>query len=718
MKKALLLLATLQLAACGSGSSSSDDTPKDTGTPDTETPTTNPTIPDTTPDNTNPEPQPDNVITGVLLDPYITQAKVCLDVNSNNSCDENELVVETNNSGAFTFTLTAALDADAKIIVLNRGSFQAPDYGYHAGIPYQLPLSSTVPVGENKLVVTPGSTASTTLNIDEATLVSIINQFSDKIGKTLTTADLTTDPFSDLVAHEVDANAIAVLRSNLVLYSVLRTLNAMQAIDTTQAINANFATEALIDTSKTYQLIESIVNNVAAGIDQDLIDEIQTGITQGNQGLIAASQTTMPDISTEVVMSTAAAIADLFVDQSIEAVISGLETHNTGSFTERFDAIATDVINGMATLSAESYLPGLVAELGTKTYGAVNKAHFDSYPSFVRDIIFNNAPLLQQGYECEDGHIALGYTFNSDFSSTSLSTVCTSAIPKQITEQVTTEKHDTEEGIEEDMWANLPAGSLRTSDVAQGCTFKGTVKDETDSPVQFVPMYMAFPAYELEMYVQTDDQGKFEFTHIPVEGHFGFNEVENHSDPQYFFGTYAGVHGAHPAFKTKESVSDFNVRCQNEGDIFTLNPIMKDIAANTKISGTLDTELFGEGFRIEIHAVVPDNTLKLNDTDQPRRAWIMDTIEDESDYNHPHLDLNSETGAYEIRSLAGGDYLFRVTVGKTEQREEFEFDITSNHIISVAAGASVTANLDLDESTSSYTLTVNGNAVSGNYISN
>lgn len=712
MKKIIILLTTLQLVACGGGSSGSDEPSKDLGTPDI-------TEPDTTePDTTEPDTQPANVISGVMLDPYITQAKVCLDANSNAQCDEGEQVVETNEEGYFEFTLETALETQAQILVLNRGSFQEPDYGYHAGIPYQLPLSAVVPVGENQLLVTPASTAMNTMNIDSATLVSIINQFSDKIGKTLSAADLTTDPFANLVAHQIDADALAVLRTNLVLYAVLRTLDAMQSIDTTEAISANFATEALIDTSVTYEVIESIVNHIAGGINQPLIDNIQQVIDQGNQSLIAASQVGMPNISTEVVMSTAAAIADLYIDQAITAVVVGLDTHITGTFDERFDAIAADVIANMNVLSAQENLASLMTTLGTKTYATVNKSHFSEYSSFVRNSIFNAEPLLKEGYECETGHIAVGNRFNEDYSAIQQSTLCTNGIPKQVSAQVNAEKHDESVAVEEDMWANLPVGSLRVSDVALGCTFKGTVKDESGTAIQFIPMYMSFPAYQLEMHVQTDAQGEFSFTHIPVEGHFGFRENENHADPQYFFGTNAGVHGAHPAFKTKESVSDFNVRCFNEGDVFTLNPTMKNIAADTVIKGTIDTALLGQGFKVEIHAEVPNNTLQLNDIDQPRRAWIMDTIGVEEFFDHPHMDFDENTGVYEKRALAGGRYFFRVSVGKTEQRDSFEFEIQTEHVINVAAGEEVTVNLEIDESSKQYTLTIDGDILTGNYTPN
>lgn len=712
MKKIIILLTTLQLVACGGSSSGSDEPSKDLSTPDI-------TEPDTTePDTTEPDTQPANVISGVMLDPYIARAKVCLDVNNNGQCDEGELTVETDDMGRFEFTLEAALEAQAQILVLNRGSFQAPDYGYHAGIPYQLPLSTVVPVGENQLLVTPASTAMNTMNIDGATLVSIINQFSAKIGKAISIEDLESDPFANLVPHQVDADALAVLRTNLVLYAVLRTLDAMQSIDTTDAIAANFATDAVTDTSVTYEVIESIVNHIAGGINQPFIDNIQQVIAQGNQRLIAASQVEMPDISTEVVMSTAAAIADLYIDQAIEAVVAGLDTHTTGTFDERFDAIATDVITSMSALSAQESLPSLITTLGTKTYAAVNKSHFSGYDSFVRNIIFETEPLLKEGYECDTGHIAVGNRFNEDFSATEQSTLCTNGIPKQVSAQVNAEKHDESVTIEEDMWANLPVGSLRVSDVTSGCTFKGIVKDERGAVIQFIPMYMSFPAYQLDMHVQTDAQGQFAFTHIPVEGRFGFRENENHADSQYFFGTHAGVHGAHPAFKTKESVSDFNVRCLNEGDVFTLNPIMKDIAADTVIKGTIDTALLGQGFKIEIHAEVPNDTLQLNDINEPRLAWIMDIIESEEFYNHPHMDFDSNTGVYEKRALAGGRYFFRVSAGKTEQRDSFNFEIQAGHGINVAPGAEAIVNFDIDESSNSYTLTINGDVLTGTYIPN
>lgn len=711
MKKAICMLAALPLVACIDSGGSSGSSPD---------PTDNPADP-TTP---NP-PQSANVINGVLVDPYIADAKVCLDLNENQRCDTDEPTATTDANGEFEFTLDAALSASAQVILLNRGSFQSPNYGYHEGMAYELPLMATVAAGENQIVITPASTAQVLLNVDGATLAAIVNQFSDVIGRTLTAADLEGNPFSDLAQSSIDQNAVAVLRANLALYSILRTLTALESVAGYEDMAATFAADAQDANSATYQLVAGVMQTIAAGIDESVLTSIQNVIDTGNQTLqdslpSGISAPDMPDLSTEVVMSTAVAIADAFISEAVSAVIDGLDTVDSSkTFAENYAVITQSVVTKMQALKDQTTFSDLVLSLGTKTYASVNRSHFAAYIPQIRQGIFSANAELQAGYECEAGHFSLGFVYNQDFTDVESVAVCTSAEPAEISEQLGDYHGEEDVPVDENIWANLPIGRLRVSDQQQGCTFQGIVKDESDAPLAFVPMYFAYPPLELEMYVQTNASGEFQFTHVPLN-------VGDYAADQFFFGTYAGARGPHTQFQNKEAVSDFNIRCENNGDVYAFNPVMKDIVDGTVLTGTVDTELIGDGFRIEISAAVGANNPLFTRNEQTGlvdRAWIMESIEDETHYNHPHMDFNTATGEFTVRKLAGGDYKFRVVVGASGEgetlRPEFEFDLNPADDITIPAGESVSVQLAFDEENQTYTLTGGGaSGVATSYADN
>ena len=55
-------------------------------------------------------------ISGAVMDGYIEDAKVCLDVNSNGACDANELSATTSPNGGYTLDMTGLNTAGLTII--------------------------------------------------------------------------------------------------------------------------------------------------------------------------------------------------------------------------------------------------------------------------------------------------------------------------------------------------------------------------------------------------------------------------------------------------------------------------------------------------------------------------------------------------------------------------------------------------------------------------
>lgn len=687
----LFLLSSIILTGCGSSNDNTNTTndPTTSTTSDTDT-ATNTAV--------------DNNIRGTLVDPYITDANVCLDLNGNNICEADEAITQSDENGQFIFERTEAINNLAQIIVLNRGSFQFPDYGYHNGIPYEVPLAATNLSTDSSTIVTPASTALQQMNIDAATFALILNQFSDKIGQTFTAEDIVNDPYSGIdLSAEISLDTLSRLKANLVIYSILRTTDSFRGLEGYEEFITTFATLAQQPNSAVYALLNSIVDTVSAGLNLELLNTFKDAIITGNQSIAEQSSglaQPLPDLSGQVVLEVATAITDYLIDSSLRVITQELNQDSNLDFTSRFEQITT--LANAQLLQSQLQLPDLISKLGPMAYGAVNKSHLASYSGpfeIVRSSIFNAIPYMQEGYNCSEGHFAIALQYNDPASPSSLSAnvSCTSALPKQLGQQIQNMANN-DAPIEDNLWANIPVGSVKVSEQANGCTFQGTIRDESANPIAFVPLYFSFPATGQEMYVQTDSAGEFSFTNIPIATELDY------ADPQYFFGSYAGVRAPHPAFKNKESVSDFNIRCETV-TTFIFNPILKNLVSNTKITGNIASNIVGNGFRIEIQSNVPSNTLSPTAID---RAWIMETIEDESNYNHPHMDFDSTTHDFEVRALAGGDYYFRVSVAATTSRDGFEFDTQR---FNVPAGQTTRLNLSLDEASQTYGLSIDGSSV-------
>ncbi|MCD8522254.1 MAG: hypothetical protein LRY66_11535 [Saccharospirillaceae bacterium] len=120
-KRLLLAAAMSFLTACGGSSGNSDTipvTPPATTPPEVTPPDTTPpevTPPDTTPPEVTP---PDPVtLSGKAADGYLSNARVCLDTNSNLKCDANEPTTTTGEGGSYTLDITEEQNNTYSIVV-------------------------------------------------------------------------------------------------------------------------------------------------------------------------------------------------------------------------------------------------------------------------------------------------------------------------------------------------------------------------------------------------------------------------------------------------------------------------------------------------------------------------------------------------------------------------------------------------------------------------
>lgn len=99
-RKLILTAAISALTACGGGSNNSSNT----------------TPPPVTPDSVLPDPEP-VTLSGKAADGYLSNARVCLDINSNLKCDANEPSTTTGAGGSYTLEITEEQNNTYSIVV-------------------------------------------------------------------------------------------------------------------------------------------------------------------------------------------------------------------------------------------------------------------------------------------------------------------------------------------------------------------------------------------------------------------------------------------------------------------------------------------------------------------------------------------------------------------------------------------------------------------------
>ncbi|MFY9180513.1 MAG: hypothetical protein WAO12_12155, partial [Venatoribacter sp.] len=714
------------LAGCSSGSSSADAS----GDP-TSPPTGDPSDPTDLDDNETPIKLVDVVKTrttlkGQLVDPYIVGATVCADLDNNGICGVGEPHAVTNAKGEFDLgdwpTVAGEAKESVKIITLNKGSWQEPNYGLHQGKPYGLPLNSvirnkvTVQVEQGQedtavapiAIATPASTLQAHYNFTEDDVLGLLNQFKDTLGKTFTATDLYIDPLETFgkktVASATDEE-MAVFRAYLSLYAVMRTVESMKQI--MAGTDNTFMQQLTQEGSVINTIFAGIVTAVVQGNNQaayaPAIAQIQAGeeqmrmqITQQagvNAGFANAAIKDFPKLSVSVAMSTSVAIIEYEMGQVqkwLKEKIAEVIANSTSpdDYAAGFATVADYVLTNMSADLTPERIAQFSAELGTKIYGHENKQHFESYRSVslmgnnfgesVYQGIISASPLLAAGIQNQgDGF------FIHQAADNSIKTKSTTALPVNAMqainnyepdENVTEQNVSEQSGIDEDVWSQFPVGGLQVSDLPdnQTCSISGTVYKENNEKAVGVPLYLTYGPSK-SVYVVTDNNGKYEFTRLPKKSaaaaYWGDEEL---GEDHYFVGVIAGKRRPVPAFINYEANADSFFDCNNGGEVAVLNPQLRPIVTGTEFSGTFAGEFVNgsglnqgaaennEPFLAEIHSKA--NT-QGGDSNVAVGGWIMENLD--IGLTKPFSNLTQE-GVFGVKELAGGDYKLRVNFYPTD----------------------------------------------------
>ena len=209
-------------------------------------------------------------ISGQAIDGYISGAKVCLDINKNNSCEDNEPSTTTDNNGVFS--LSTNLSGEYPIVIFG-GTDIATGETFDGTLKNVIKLSDTSTKIDTK--ITPLTTLVANIIQDDSTIS--LNQakqtIADNLG--LTVSDIEKDPMKDQKIF----------------------VKTQQIINTVKVLSESIQKDEN-DTGKRKQAFDHIMKQVSLSIKEDINSKdvnISKIITQVENTTYDENTITIPD---------------------------------------------------------------------------------------------------------------------------------------------------------------------------------------------------------------------------------------------------------------------------------------------------------------------------------------------------------------------------------------------------------------------------------------
>lgn len=586
------LSAAVMLAACGGGSSSSDD-----GN-------------DEQPGGTQRVVVQRISLTGLAVDPYIAEAGICADLNDNRVCDDGEPRGTTAADGSFDLGSWPEGRETVRLLLLNRGSWEVPQYGLHEGKPYGMPMSviaqrdftyeietgASLPAAP-EVTLTPATTLEAAYALTTADTLALLNSFSTELGKTFTESDITADPlalYGNVDIASLTDEQMAVFRGYLALYGINRILSSMQSLNA--MIADQFASEMQQQGSSANRIAAQMVQAIAQATELNALQSAATAITDGQAqmeseiraqagsyaDMVINDAGNFPSLTADVIMSTGVAVIEFELNRAQQWVkdgLNGADATYSGVASDVADALTADFATGAAGDKAVQHS----GVLGVKVYALRNKSYFDAVKALTYFGFGNVGSSIYDGIVAASSEIAEGLQCDSSGffiylnGESAAASLCTSALPTNITEDIAN-YYGVDGALTADnspvdlnVWQHFPSGSVQVSDdpVAQTCSVSGTVYytpqgESTAVPAVGVPMYFVYGAEQQEINLTTDADGHFAFTRIPglKYENDGWPAAEVNGDDHYFFGVIAGKRRPVPAYIEYEANADYFIDCR------------------------------------------------------------------------------------------------------------------------------------------------------------
>lgn len=372
-----LFVTALFLALTGCGGSSSDSTNTDT----TDKTTT-------------------KSLTITAVDPYISGAEFYIDLNSNGQYDAatDKLSSAGDNRGEYIFE-NYTPENDVTIL--------AKSNGQHNGVDYPIALQGRVSSGAETAILNPATTATSALSITTTELVAILNQFSAKIGDTVTEDDVLSDPVDGLLEKPISdltATDIAKIRTQVILTGLQRIMQGsteIQKLTDTQFIAS--ATQGQTTENIIYHILDGLVTAVISGVKQSNIDGFLND--SGYQTVLSYGG---PTIKTEQFLNVAITI----LNRITEAGYTACNTYNE-NLTGNWDGAANVKAIQDAITPLINQIGSWGGDLGPRYYAATYQntiANLTGGSQIISSM--SNDANLKAGFDCASKYFEINTNNN------------------------------------------------------------------------------------------------------------------------------------------------------------------------------------------------------------------------------------------------------------------------------------------------------------------
>jgi len=309
--------------------------------------------------STTPVSTASTAVSGVLVDPFISGATLCEDVDKNGACGTSEQVsTATDASGNFSFA--EALTAGSHIII--------KEQGFHNGVPYTLDIAGIVDADGKIDIVSP----LTTLQTKSLTATQIKTLLHNAGLTNVTDDDILANPLEGGLDTLTDDNSLRRLHATLATYGMLKIL---EGSTTLKALSS----DELMNSTEVNNILTAMVTAIKETLSKSTLDSIKTQTASFSSAIF-----TPPEVSVSVVAATAITIID-----ALTKVAYTTCNQTDGSDNAKVTAALAQFSTNRAAIV------GKMSDLGMRYYAMENRSVFSAlhtdiqalFPQAIKDAL-------------------------------------------------------------------------------------------------------------------------------------------------------------------------------------------------------------------------------------------------------------------------------------------------------------------------------------------
>jgi hypothetical protein len=287
-------------------------------------------------------------VSGVLVDPFISGAVLCEDVDKSGTCDAGEQLSSTTDANG-NFSFANDLTVGSHIIMSQQG--------FHNNVPYTLNLAGVVDADGNIDVVSP----LTTLQTKSLTVPQIKGLLTAAGLGNLTDDDILANPLAGGINSLRTDNQLRRLHATLATYGMLKVIKGSKRLSELTALQ-------LINSPEVNQILTAMVTTIKATLSMANLNVIQAQVDANNNAFFTA-----PTVSVNVITQTAVTTIDALTKIA----------YDTCNQTDGTDA--QKVAAALAEMnSKKAAIIGKINAVGTQYYARENRNVFLALPAMAQ----------------------------------------------------------------------------------------------------------------------------------------------------------------------------------------------------------------------------------------------------------------------------------------------------------------------------------------------